>query len=287
MGTHGRYFIRTQIENLLIGYRHSDTTSSTSTNTYQRNIIFHNFLINRHNAYGTVIRDRYGNPVKDPLLINLNKDDFSGKNIKIYRDTRRKIPDLGESPDKHYDTVLTNRYNILYNLVMNNDKKARFYLAFNRGPEYGYQYVEVAGTQLSYRPPEYFLRPSTKDYQIVYYDVDLTSDNLTERNKLLYVAALSMIYATYDTQRIKKNLMIIMKQYGASPSDPSICAFNHHKIFQSFGYYSEANAPSLEGYKFIPISGSLSTSGNYYVEPGGTNPNEEWSQNNYFMPISR
>ncbi|TFG23703.1 MAG: hypothetical protein EU529_06635 [Promethearchaeota archaeon] len=286
METHGNYIIRTQIENLLIGYKHSDTIHSTATNSYTRTIIFHNFLYNRRNAYGTVIRDRFGTPIKDTLEINLDKDDFIGKDIKIYRDTRHKIQELGDSLDQHYDMVLSNRYNILYNLIMSNDKKATFYLAMNRGPEYGYQYIEVAGTQLSYQPPEYFLRPSTKDYQIVHYDVDLTSNDPAEREKLLYITALSMIYVTYDTQKIKTNLMLVMKEYGASPSDPSICAFTHHKIFRFFGCYSEPNAPSAQGYKFTQISGSESTIGNFHVEPSGSNPNEEWSQNNYFMPIN-
>ena len=108
-----------------------------------------------------------------------------------------------------------------------------------------------------------------------------------EYQKLRFLIALTMTYQEYDTQKIKTNLLLIIKPYGASPSAPSICACDHEKIYELRIYFSRPNAPYWKDSKLMQITGSLSTTGVYYIgKDNNINPNDEWEKYNLFYPIN-
>ena len=174
---------------------------------------------------------------------------------------------------KDFLTKLADRTDILMKLISNNGGKVRVFPAVNRGPDYGYQYVERLPLGKSLR----FLRNQ--------FDIDLSQPDALR--KIRYLAAFSMIYWNYGVHQVKTNLMMIMKPQGASLTDPSIAAFTHDKIFRLTSIDSKDGAPGGDGYTLLPITGSLSTEGIFALDPfGKQNPNVVWRKTRFFFPMS-
>lgn len=266
--------IRAQIENLIIG--HPSLYSSTvnlpvgASNIYQRNIVFHDFL------------DRNNNPFE----ISFNKDDFISRDITIFRNAKKKIEQ--SQLDALFFTVHENRADSIKKTILENGGKVRFYLAYNTGHETGYQHITTSSLYdvSAHSMPSYLLTPSSEDFQVVPYDIDLTSNDnnimAAELAKLKFIVGLSMMYAEYrvNNMMVKTNLMLIMKLEGASVLDPSICYFTHNGIGRLFSIHSTFGSVSVGGinrkYGFLPVVGSMSIVGTY----------NEWSDdNNFFPPI--
>jgi len=249
----GNYHLRMQIEDLLIGHE------------YTSSVIFHTF------PYG---------PNNNPLEIKYNKDNLRGKNILVYKRFMAKLSRKGkysefkEQIGKNFDLAVQNRFNVLLKITLRNNGKVSVFPAINRGPNYGYQSVEITGTgTLSY----------LRDRLDINLELDEhgrplpTKANKEEYKKIMFLTALSMTYQHYTEQNqlIKTNFLLIMKEFGASISDPSICGFNHDKIFRltSPSYFSSLGAPGGEGYQLAQITGSLSTEGNFLIgQDGNINP---------------
>ncbi len=260
--------IRGQIENLIIGHPHSGSSSTNPltgiTNIYQRSITFPYFLDSSNN----------------PFEISFNKDDFNSRDIYIFRKADRLINQL---KDSQFNSVLSNRVDAVRKTILDNGGKARFYLAYNTGPNTGYQHITTSSLYdyNQYSIPSYLLNPTSEEYQVVPYDIDLNDPKINE--KLNFIVGLSMMFARYKTGNnifTKTNLKIIMKLEGATASDPSICYFDHNGIGRLTSIYSTSDNVAVGGvtrrYGFIPVSGSLSTIGTFHT----------WAEDyNFFSPL--
>lgn len=220
----------------------------------------------------------------EPLVVYLNKDNFKGRNIKIFRETSEQFPELFNSLEKKFLMTTLDRLYTLIHIILKNDGKVRFYTAINRGSQYGYQYISIVPGK-------------TFQHLRSYYDINLDLDqhgrikpteaNQKELKKLEFLIALTGTYIEYSN-KIKSNLLLIMKEEGASISDNSICGINYDEIFKIKKIYSQYGAPDGDGYTLLQIFGSLSTTGNYYIGPNNNvNHNKIWSQFCNFKPIDQ
>ncbi len=82
-----------------------------------------------------------------------------------------------------------------------------------------------------------------------------------------------MTYVELSKAGQMTNLMVIMKNPGASVSDPSICGFTHDRIFRLKEYFSAEIASDQQPgeYKFVKVEGSLSSEGVFGVGLGDPN----------------
>ncbi|MFW9970446.1 MAG: hypothetical protein ACFFDF_09615 [Candidatus Odinarchaeota archaeon] len=281
--SHGTFSIRYQVENLLIGYQYSHSRYVYSENCYQRGIVFHNLKVQKVDRFGKVILDQNGNPIMEPLIVFLNKDDFKGKNIQIFRKASKKY-DLYNTLEQNFHTSTLDRLYTVVQMILENNGKARFFTAINRGSQYGHQYINIVPGQ-------------TFQHLRSYYDINLDLDengriNPTEANqkeleKIEFLIALSGSYIMYSGN-VKSSILLIMKEQGASISDNSICGINHNNIFRIRNIYSQYGAPDGDGYILQQIYGSLSTTGNYYIGPNNNiDPNNIWNRFSNFQPVSQ
>ncbi len=259
---------RVQVENLLIDYKFSDSSSTLLINpeTFQRDIVFQ-FVYDPSNI---------------PLRILYNKDDFIGENTEIFRDTYSSQRSVEELKSNLFNEVLKNRFDEVKKIVMANNEKARFYISLNLGHEYGYQYISRSRARNDGIP---IPLPASKIGEPIYLDVDLTSGMLEqELAKLKFIVGLSMMIPKYypsgSSDVHKTNIMLIMKPAGASASDPSICYFTHNDIGELTSVFSMSGAPSEHLFNNLQISGSLSSTGVF-----ASTHAKIWSKNQFFFPI--
>lgn len=279
----GKFSIRYQIENLLIGYQYSHSRFVHSENCYQRGIVFHNLKVQKVDRFGKAILDQNGNPIMEPLVVFLNKEDFRGKNIQIFRKASKKY-DLSNTIEQNFLTSALDKTYTVVQMILKNNGKARFFTTINRGPQYGHQYLNIIPGQ-------------TFQHLRSYYDINLdldengriksTETNQKELEKIKFLVALSETYIEYS-KNIKSSVMLIMKEEGAGMGDNSICGINHDSIFKIRAIYSKYGAPDGDGYILQQIYGSLSTTGNYYIGPNNNiDPNNIWIRFSTLQPVSQ
>ena len=169
-------------------------------NVHTREITFHTVLVNG-----------------EPFTLRFSKSDFEGRDIKIWRSAIRHHETVKSPKFKQQDIefstfnkgAITDRFQILKEMIQNNGNKVRIYLSANVGEmtrdgvtiSYGYQYV--------YSTLKPILPPTTTPSEARHFVLDLSKDgngnyiDPQAEMKLQYVVALSMSYAPSVNLRYK------------------------------------------------------------------------------------
>lgn len=190
----------------------------------------------------------------ESIKVPIKKSDFVGKRIKVYR----LIKGVSQSDLDFYGysrRSIKYRAKILYNLISVQGGKARIYPTVNLGPDYGYQYIRVTSSSITY--PIFPREHSPDDISI---DIDLNDPNVMR--KLEYIVASSLIYTSgagpSGVSSLRDFLFLVkpIGEQGNPMEDKLICGFNFRNLFLSKHIFSSDNPYQTkdETTFYIPIN---------------------------------
>ena len=253
-GEDTKYNLRFQIERLLMG--HND-----QGNLFERIIIFHKVKID------------------DKIFkMQMDKDDFLGANIRIWRATPKDF-DLSSYQQIINKQGIDLKVKILREIIKQNGNKVKIFTGLNINNEFGVQYILPAqeGDQFSYLPRTY-----TDDISPSYFEIDFDTNPNFAESQLRFIASL----LTKMSGSIN-NFFFVMKPFSSTvDSQEMICAFDFRKLFKideihspkTYVLSSESSKKYNYEYKRIVLSSDVGSFDFSKV-------NNLWKVYAYFLPV--
>ncbi len=223
------YNIRFQVENLLIGWNGYDSNYgyNENENIFQREIKFWQ--------------------VEDPILggpfvLPLNKDHFSGKNIKIWRDFSFGI-DFSVShsdfdPVSYNMRAIKDKAAVIMKIIKDNygdHGKVRIYPLYRPNPDIGYQHLLRTDIYSSIIPDSKPIIPNNVKKDARRFDIDLSDSSVQQ--KLEHIARLALGFIEPNAKSpFTKDFLFIMtvENFGDIPIyeyNKMVCAFDRHRFY--------------------------------------------------------
>ncbi len=274
------YLLRFQIENLLIGYTQKHLPSTVypehdQGNKGERTLFFHNVLVNGQ-----------------PFTMTIEKEDFAGKDIKIWRRADAVYINSELAQDYNSQTTLK-RVDVLKKIIGQFGGKVRIYPTIYKDIAHGFLYIKP-GTQKTdgnYMQYAYLPRHAPPE-KMAYFDIDISKE--FDLKLLEYIVSMSYTYrkASAATGLDNHNFMFVMK----GPSDgidktDIICAFDHRQFYaldeihsveyENPGYTS---SPSFVQYFKITANSYKKDSNEHILDI--TSVNNDWSNAGHYLIIS-
>jgi hypothetical protein len=237
--------LRNEVEDLIIGEldrNEGGVHYGRSGNKYCKVITFDKIL------YG-------GRPVK----IALNKDDFNGKDIMIWRAFSFRSIEMSSLFDfyKQNKEVIRRKSNTLKEIIKDNGGNVRIYVAQNHGYAKGYHFL--ADNSLNkYFPSRQALKEKYRGITLDAnrFDLDLT-DPIVDK-KIEYIVALSLCYERVTQMdnmffMTRAEIKIEGKDVPIWFYKSFICAFDRHRFYKPDEIYSSLTVGGCKPLGFINV----------------------------------
>jgi hypothetical protein len=194
-----------------------------------------------------------------PVKINLNKDDFNGKDIIIWRTILHDGKEITAFFDFYRQNLETIRRksSTLKEIISDNGGKVRIYVAQNHGPDKGY-HVPASKYFEAFLPPRQALG---KPYQRITldanrFDLDLADPNIDK--KIEYIIALSLCYEKEHQMdsiffMTQDEIKVEGKDIPIWLYDSFICAFDRHRFYKPSEIYSSGTVGLCKPLAFTKV----------------------------------
>lgn len=260
--------LRIEIENLItgeLGPNEGGNHYGRSDNKYCKVITFDKVLYE-------------GRPVK----IALNKDDFNGKDIMIWRTIKHRNVDISSLFDfyKQNKEVIRRKSSTLKEIIKDNGGKVRIYVAHNHGPDKGYHFLADKSFE-KYLPSRQALEAPYQGFTLDAnrFDLDLADSDIDK--KIEYIIAFSLCYEkmTHADDMFFMTRNEIEEGGKEVPIwlyDSFICAFDRHRFYTPDEIYSSGSVRNGKPLAFAKVeSGAI-------LKPEHV---KEWEKYDRFIPI--
>lgn len=260
--------LRTEIENLIIGELDRNEGGDhygRSGNKYCKVIIFDKILYE-----------------SEPVEIALNKDDFNGKDIiiwRIFKHGEEYMSSLFNFYEQNKE-VIKRKSSILKEIIKDNGGKVRIYVAENHGPDKGYHFL-AGNDKVAYIPPRQALEAPYQKFtsDANRFDLDSTDPYIDE--KIEYIIAFSLCYE----KKYQRDYMFFMTQDEIKVDgkdvpiwfyDSFICAFDRHRFYKPSEIYSSGTVDHYKPLAFSKLEKDTILKQDHI---------DEWERFDRFIPI--
>jgi len=260
-GGHRFFNVRYQIENLLIGYSGSAAESleyNLEGNSFEDDIIFHQVVFDKDVWYKNSFLKAFEKG--ESFSLSFDKDDFSGRNIQIWRDLKYGGQSYRFSDvdfEQYNRGIILEKTQILRESlqdIFGKDGECRIYPLFYQGSGEGYHSLLRTNRYQSLVPTQRASVPNTNKKDARRFDIVLSDPFLQQ--KLEHIIKLSGSYLTPGSQTAdtKDFIFIITKNI-------NVPIYEYNKIVGAFDrnkFYSPGEILSLgEGnsdHRPVPIT---------------------------------